>query len=109
MRDDAGAADLTLAALKRLESISSLSDGFRIAEEDLKMRGPGDFFGSIQHGFPALKVANPLKDVEILRRARGEAYRVIKSDPYLENPVNRPIREHLDFWFRSRKLAGSSM
>lgn len=92
--------DLSDTAKKRLEVISSTNDGFVIAEEDLLQRGPGDFFGSIQHGFPDLKIADPLRDLEILKQARAWAYTVVKKDPYLEQPYHRCIREHLAFWFQ---------
>jgi ATP-dependent DNA helicase RecG len=95
--------NLTDNALKRLKIISSISDGFKISEEDLKLRGPGDFFGHFQHGFPDLKIANLLRDLEALREARAFAYRVIKSDPYLKNPTHRCIRNYLDLLFKEKK------
>lgn len=94
--------ELSDIAQKRLKIISQTSDGFKIAEEDLNIRGPGDFFGSLQHGLPRLKIANPLRDLEMLALARSFAYKVIKSDPYLEKPYHRCIREHLDFWFQKQ-------
>jgi ATP-dependent DNA helicase RecG len=92
--------EFTENVLKRLEIISSVTDGFKIAEEDLKLRGPGDFFGYLQHGFPQLKIAHPLEDLEILKQARVFAYRIIKNDPYLEKPFHRCIKEHLSLWFK---------
>jgi ATP-dependent DNA helicase RecG len=89
-------------SLKRLETISRINDGFKIAEEDLKIRGPGDFFGEMQHGLPDLKIANPLKDLEVLAQARQFAYKVIKNDPELEAPQHKCIREQLDYWFKDR-------
>ncbi|UCG35072.1 MAG: ATP-dependent DNA helicase RecG [Candidatus Omnitrophota bacterium] len=91
---------LSETAQSRLEAISSIDDGFKIAEEDLKLRGPGDFFGSTQHGVPCLKIANPLTDLELLQHARTHAFHVIKSDPHLEKPQNKCIRDNLDFWFK---------
>lgn len=84
----------------RLKVIVATSDGFKIAEEDLNLRGPGDFFGQIQHGLPDLRIANPLRDMEVLKEARAFAYNVIKEDPCLEKQNHRTIREHLDFWFK---------
>ena len=81
---------------KRLEVISSESCGFKISEEDLKLRGPGDFFGSLQHGLPDLKIANPIEDLEILKQARSLAYKVIKVDPLLNRPEHRCLKEHID-------------
>lgn len=92
--------NLSGIAKERLQVISSTDDGFKIAEEDLRIRGPGDFFGNLQHGLPALKIANPLRDLEILKSARVYAYKIIKSDPYLAQPQHRCIREHLEFWFK---------
>ncbi len=82
-------------AKKRIKAIAALTDGFKIAEEDLKLRGPGDFFGNLQHGLPDLKIADPLKDLEILKAARAFAYQTVKSDPHLDRPVHRCIREYL--------------
>jgi ATP-dependent DNA helicase RecG len=87
--------NLSENAKSRLKIISQESCGFKIAEEDLKLRGPGDFFGHLQHGLPDLKIANPLRDLEILKEARQFAYKVIKSDPHLEGIGNRCIKEYL--------------
>ena len=87
--------DLTKGALSRLKIISQENSGFKIAEEDLKLRGPGDFFGNLQHGLPDLKIANPIKDLEILKEARISAYKVIKKDPYLEETRHRCIRKYV--------------
>ncbi|MBU1121332.1 MAG: ATP-dependent DNA helicase RecG [Candidatus Omnitrophota bacterium] len=92
--------DLSDVASRRLDVISSVTDGFKIAEEDLIIRGPGDFFGHIQHGIPKLRIASPLRDLEVLKEARLFAYNVIKNDPYLEKPQHKCIREHLGFWFQ---------
>ena len=88
--------NLTEEALRRLDIISQENSGFKIAEEDLKLRGPGDFFGRLQHGLPDLKIANPLRDLEILNQARSLAYNVVKRDPTLEQIQHRCIRDHLD-------------
>jgi len=88
--------NLSLKAVERLNIIYRENSGFKIAEEDLKLRGPGDFFGNLQHGLPDLKIANPLKDLEILKQARLLAYKVIKKDPHLKEAQHRCIREYLD-------------
>jgi ATP-dependent DNA helicase RecG len=62
--------NISQEARKRLITIKKESDGFKIAEVDLRLRGPGDFFGQLQHGLPNLKVANPARDLEILKEAR---------------------------------------
>ena len=92
--------NLSELAQSRLEAISSIDDGFKIAEEDLKLRGPGDFFGSTQHGVPRLKIANPLTDLELLQDARTHAFNIIKGDPQLEKSEHKCIRDNLDFWFK---------
>jgi ATP-dependent DNA helicase RecG len=71
------------------------NDGFRIAEEDLKIRGPGEFFGKRQHGLTELKIANPLNQMQLLKKARQEAIKVIQIDPRLELRQNVLIKEKL--------------
>ena len=60
-------------------------DGFVIADEDLKLRGPGDFFGNRQHGLPQLKVADLLSDMPLLQRAQSRAAALLDEDPNLLN------------------------
>ncbi|MBM3255836.1 MAG: DEAD/DEAH box helicase, partial [Candidatus Omnitrophica bacterium] len=79
----------------RLESMIKYSDGFRIAEEDLKLRGPGEFFGKRQHGLAELKIANPLTQMQLLKKARDEAIRIINLDPRLEAKQNLALKEAL--------------
>jgi len=73
----------TEEAYRRLEVMTETQDGFRIAEEDLKIRGAGELMGTRQAGLPEFRVANLLRDQEILRLARGEAFRLVESDPLL--------------------------
>jgi len=80
---------------KRIKVISEEQSGFKIAEEDLLLRGPGDFFGSLQHGLPDLKIANPLRDLDLLKQARVCAYEVIKEDPNLSKSQYRCIKERI--------------
>lgn len=68
---------------KRLRVICSLSDGFKISEEDLKLRGPGDFFGNRQHGLPCLKIADMANDLELFKLAQDTADRIISEDSRL--------------------------
>ncbi|MBE6852557.1 MAG: ATP-dependent DNA helicase RecG [Ruminococcus sp.] len=79
-------------AKKRLKIISSLTDGFRISEEDLKLRGPGDFFGNKQHGLPDLKIADIAADSEMLSLVAGIAEKIISSDPELMLPEHKGLR-----------------
>ena len=73
-------------ARKRLTTLCKTADGFIIAEKDLELRGPGDFFGTRQHGIPDLKIANLYRDRDILKQV-GKAWdRIYREDPDLENP-----------------------
>ena len=78
-------------SMQRLRVLSSTTDGFRIAEEDLKLRGPGDFFGSRQHGLPQLKIANLAGDTRLLTQAQQAARDLLAEDPALQRPENRPV------------------
>ena len=80
---------------ERLDIMTKTNDGFKIAEEDLKMRGPGDFFGSRQHGLPVLKIANFAEDISLLNYAQNAAEQVVKADPELKLPENRNLRAQI--------------
>ncbi len=71
-------------ARKRLRAMESTGNGFIIAERDLEIRGPGDFFGTRQSGLPDLKIANILRDIDVLEKARKEAFALIEDDPGLD-------------------------
>jgi len=79
----------------RLRAMEKTSDGFKIAEEDLSLRGPGEFFGTRQSGFPDFRVAHLLRDTPILMEARKEAFRLMEEDPDLRDSSHRPLREEL--------------
>jgi len=85
----------TEEAGKRLQAMVSSNDGFRIAEEDLKIRGPGEFFGSRQHGLAELKIANPLTQLQLLKRAREEAIKLIPADANLSLRQNAGLKVRL--------------
>jgi ATP-dependent DNA helicase RecG len=70
-------------ARERLSLMERLRDGFKLADEDLRLRGPGEFFGTRQSGLPDLKMAK-LSDIELLELARREAIRLFNADPYLK-------------------------
>jgi ATP-dependent DNA helicase RecG len=82
-------------AVRRLKVMCQTNDGFKIADEDLKLRGPGDFFGSRQHGLPNLKIADMMGDMPLFREAQEAAQALIAADPALEQPENRPLQEEV--------------
>lgn len=79
-------------ALARMQVMCETDNGFAIAERDLKLRGPGDFFGSRQHGLPALKVADLNNDMAVLHDAQDVAKRILDGDPQLEAEAHRGLR-----------------
>jgi len=79
-------------AIQRMKIMTETNDGFRIAEEDLQIRGWGDFFGTKQHGMPEFKLANPIKDQKILQQARTDAFDVVEKDPQLNRTENRILK-----------------
>jgi ATP-dependent DNA helicase RecG len=85
----------TPEARARIEAMVKYSDGFRIAEEDLKIRGPGEFFGRRQHGLAELRIANPLTQLQLLKKARVEAIRLINLDRNLGMRQNLGLKEKL--------------
>lgn len=83
------------AARERLRALCATNDGFQIAEEDLRLRGPGDFFGKRQHGLPQLKVADFAADMELLKEARAAAEELVGSDPELKQPAHRLLKKRV--------------
>ena len=79
--------------LPRLEAIANESDGFRLAEIDLELRGAGDVLGTRQHGLPEFRVARLPEDTELLVRARDRADEIVVSDPALAEPEHALLRE----------------
>ncbi len=80
---------------ERLSVISKTSDGFEIAEEDLRLRGPGDFLGQRQHGLPQLRIADIAADRDILRKAGNAAVNVLHKDPKLKAQQNLALRREI--------------
>ena len=80
----------------RLSIMTKTNDGFRIAEEDLRLRGPGDFFGSRQHGLPEMHVADLGADVNVLQKAQQEATLLLAADPELALPEHAALRESVE-------------
>lgn len=85
----------TPQARRRLETMVSTSDGLRIGEEDLKLRGPGELLGTTQHGELTLKVADLFRDAELLAQARADAEELIAGDPKLLQPGHARLRRRL--------------
>ncbi len=96
----------TEAAAERLKTIEDTMDGFQIAEADLELRGPGEFFGTRQHGLPEIKFGNILKDFDIMELARREAFQVVAKDPKLQEDHHRPLKEALVRKFRDKLALG---
>lgn len=87
-------------AQKRGRIMEESSDGFFIAEEDLKIRGPGEIFGTRQHGLPDMRIADMVRHMDVLVKAREEAKAIIETDPQLKKPENQPLKN------RVKKLFG---
>ena len=87
---------------ERLDALVKESDGFRISEEDLKLRGPGDFFGSRQHGLPTLHIADLAASLDVLKEAQEEAARLLAADPALEK--HPALRQRVESIFRDAEV-----
>jgi len=85
-------------ARERLEALTAIDDGFKLAEEDLRLRGPGEFWGTRQSGLPELRVAQ-LGDLATVELARKAATAILSEDPRLEAPEHRPLAERVGgYW-----------
>jgi len=84
---------LSSEAKTRIDTMVKTSDGFEIAEVDLKLRGPGDLMGTQQSGVLNLRIADIIRDSDILKIARSYAFQILKSDPNLSSPENLPIKQ----------------
>ncbi|MBR2042197.1 MAG: ATP-dependent DNA helicase RecG [Oscillospiraceae bacterium] len=80
---------------RRLEVIAKTTDGFKVAEEDLKLRGPGDFFGYRQSGLPMLKMADMMTDISLLETAKKAAAEILSDDPKLEKAENAALAKNI--------------
>ncbi|WP_278548532.1 ATP-dependent DNA helicase RecG [Paraclostridium bifermentans] len=87
---------------QRMAIMEETTDGFKISEKDLEIRGPGEFFGTRQHGLPELKVANIFKHMKILKIAQQEARYIISEDPKLNNYENEKIKKEILKKFENR-------
>ncbi|MBQ3151455.1 MAG: ATP-dependent DNA helicase RecG [Clostridia bacterium] len=82
-------------ARQRLNTMVKTTDGFKIADEDLRMRGPGDFFGTKQHGLPDLQIANMLTDSHLLSEAASAAQEILSNDPSLSDDIHKGLRRNV--------------
>lgn len=92
---------------QRLKIMEETTDGFRIAEEDLKLRGPGEFFGTKQSGIPELKLAHILYDQDIMKLARTAAFELVKTDPQLRHVQNAGVRKKFETEYKDKMELGS--
>lgn len=93
----------TAAGRQRLKAMEATTDGFKISQEDLAIRGPGEFFGTRQHGMPELRIGNIVTDMGLMEMARHEAQGLLQKDPGLELPEHRSLRMNV------RKMFGEKL
>lgn len=82
-------------AIQRLRMFCRTTDGFKVADEDLRLRGPGDFFGERQHGLPKLKIADMMNDMQVLSEAQTCARSILERDPQLADPALRGLKAEM--------------
>jgi ATP-dependent DNA helicase RecG len=87
---------ITDEATERMQIMTQTSDGFVIAERDLEMRGPGEFFGVRQHGLPELKISDMVKNVSMLETVKRVSAELLRVDPRLTNPENTALRRRIE-------------
>jgi len=92
----------TEGAAERLKAIEGTLDGFQIAEADLNIRGPGEFFGTMQHGLPEIRFGNILKDFDIMELARKEAFDFVARDPEFREEHHRALKSALASRFKGK-------
>lgn len=91
------------SAKSRLDVMCRTNDGFAIADKDLELRGPGDFFGSRQHGLPDLKIADFTQNMDIVRQAGAACEIILNDDPNLDKPENQPLAKAVERLFSEKK------
>ena len=94
----------TKIAKERMKTMTESEDGFVISEKDLKLRGPGEFFGIRQHGLPELKIADLYKDMAILKEVQSAAAELLKKDRFLEREEHRLLKEHIGSYLEGKTL-----
>jgi len=85
----------TAEAAERLKAFASSSDGFKLAETDFRLRGPGELFGTRQHGLPPFRIADLLRDTEILEESRRDAHTLVAADPGLARAEHARLRHQM--------------
>ena len=104
-----GSEESVSMAKERLDALVRSNDGFVIAEEDLRIRGPGEFFGLRQWGMPEFRVANLVRDSDLLKQARQEAFLLLQSDPGLRETAHQGLRDAmLRKWEKKLELGSIS-
>lgn len=83
-------------AIERLRTMTETQNGYKIAEKDLEIRGPGNFFGSEQHGLPPIRIADLCSDIRVLNDAQKEAIELISNDPFLQHDDHRILRDYIE-------------
>jgi ATP-dependent DNA helicase RecG len=94
--------EITGRARERLELFARTEDGFRVAEIDLELRGPGEVWGTRQSGYPSFRLINPLTDKDLVRRSWEESGRLLASDPALKAPENGVVAEYFLRYYKGR-------
>ena len=94
--------DINDLARQRMEVMVATTDGFRIAEEDLRLRGSGEFFGTRQHGMPDLRFADLIRDSRMIQAARRDAFALVEQDPHLRQPAHLATRIHFKEYFAEK-------
>ena len=87
--------ELSEQARARLDAFAATTDGFELAEMDFELRGPGDLFGTQQHGLPPLRIADLRRDQALVDEARGAAQRLFADDPGLRDPDHVRLRRQM--------------
>ena len=86
-------------ALERARILTESSDGFTIAEEDLRLRGPGEIFGTKQHGIPELNISDLVSHADVLEKAKEAAEQILNDDPHLEHDQNLHLKQRVKSMF----------
>ncbi len=92
----------TNEARERLKIMTETCDGFKIAEMDFKLRGPGEFFGTRQHGLPELRISDLIRDFPILKQARSDAFRIVSKDPHLTLEAHQKVKQKVRETFKDK-------